>query len=460
MDSKVYYIWLAQCFGAGSPHPITLLDTFGSAEAVYNGVEAEYISAGIPEGKGLKSLCDKRLDEANGILDFCRRKNVYVLTMESGDYPQSFRLLQNPPVVLYTMGKMIDFNDNVCITAVGTRDCTAEGTTAAYSFGFRIAECGGVVVSGLAAGIDSAALRGALDASGLAVGIIGCGIDRIYPASNAELFGRMYQCGLVMTEFAPYTRPLAGNFPTRNRLLAAISLGTLVVEGNKNSGALITADYASEYGKRIYAVPGGITKEASEGPNYLIKVGAKAVTDAYEILDDYLYLYQHRIAIKSPPTRFIVPFDLVLDGKTLPKRDIKPSRNIVLEPEMYAVDKITLNSYEKCKEQNTENKETKPKKAKPKASPDAEKKVEQAPMPEAKPEEKPKSTIPEDIEKMLSPLDKQILSLVEENVSNCDDLVRRTEQGISAVLSSMTLLEALGLITQDAGGRLSRIYSE
>ena len=447
--TKVFKVWLSLCLGAGSRYVTPLLERFGSAEEIYAAGKADYEEFGVSKNT-LNSLCDKRLDTANEIIDYCREKNVYILTMDDPLYPQRFRSISSPPIVLYCIGRITDFDDNACITMVGTRKCTPEGRTSAYTFGYRVAESGGVVVSGLALGIDAAAARGALDASGYSIGIIGCGIDRIYPAENAELFYRMYRSGTVMTEFAPFTRPINVNFPVRNRLLAALSVGTVVFEGDLYSGALITARYAAEQGKRVYAVPGNITSPQSAGPNSLIKNGAVAVTDPYEIIDDYAYIYPHKINTGAKNSRIIVPADILRSNMfedkkrkdTSGKKDdahsgVGTKKNMSLHDEDESVTAP-----------HTPHGTYRPKNILPARL-----------MPEEKKEEVIGEFTPmdESAKSMVGELGVKIAELLENKPSlGCDEIVSITESDVAEVLTALTMLETLGLCTQEAGGNYKR----
>lgn len=469
-NNKVFKVWLSLCLGAGSRYVMPLIDRFGSAEAVYAAGKTDYEELGISKNT-LAALCDKRLDTANEVVDYCKKKNVYILTMDDPLYPQRFRSIASPPVVLYCIGRITDFDDNACITMVGTRKCTAEGRTSAYTFGYRVAESGGIVVSGLALGIDSAATRGALDASGYAIGIIGCGIDRIYPAENAELYYRVYRSGTVMTEFTPFTRPLKENFPVRNRLLAALSIGTVVFEGSLYSGSLITARCAAEQGKRVYAVPGSISNPESAGPNSLIKSGAVPVTDPYEIIDDYAYLYPHKISAGTKTARIIVPPDILQNSVIEVKREKpnKTDRNVKknVSEEVFAV----------SVHEDGESEER----------PQGVAGGKRVPFTEAKTSPhvdhgtyRPKHILPEKLmsekehkeeavssdftpldgmaEMTVGPIGVKIAKLLEEKPSlGCDDIVALTGADVSEVLTALTMLETLGLCTQEAGGNYKRI---
>lgn len=211
-----------------------------------------------------------------------------VLTVFDAHYPELLRQIHQPPWVLYAMGRL-DLLQGPCISMVGTRTPTSYGRMVAYKLARELAEHGWVVVSGMARGIDSEAHKGALQSQGGTIAVLGCGIDQIYPPENKWLYEEIAQKGLVLSEYPPGTPVHAGLFPQRNRLISGLSLGTVVVEAASRSGALITADFALEQSREVFAVPGPIYNVQSSGTNQLIKEGAKMVTGVHDILEEYAF---------------------------------------------------------------------------------------------------------------------------------------------------------------------------
>jgi DNA processing protein len=264
-----------------------LLDRFGSAVgALLSGAEAW----GEVEGFGEKAGdYYKALELALPALDE-EKANVFrlgarVLCSFDEEYPEGFRRLRDAPPVLYVWGELKPL-DSLGIALVGSRRSSSYGTAVAERLARELAEAGVTVVSGLARGIDGAAHAAALAAGGRTVGILGSGFSRFYPAEHRKLADRMAKKGAVVTEFPLASEPDAHHFPRRNRLIAALSLGTVVVEAIERSGALITAGLATEQGKDVFAVPGSIFSSLSRGPHRLIKQGAKPVESAMDILED------------------------------------------------------------------------------------------------------------------------------------------------------------------------------
>jgi DNA processing protein len=210
-------------------------------------------------------------------------------------YPKILLSTEDPPLLLYAMGRPEAWSDNLlnsspCIAVVGSRNPSPQGVANARQFSRALAEAGLTVVSGLALGVDGAAHKGALDCSdrdGLTtIAVVGTGLDRVYPQQHRELAHRIVQRGILLSEFALGTGPLAAHFPQRNRIISALSVGTLVVEAALQSGSLITARLAAEQGREVFAIPGSIHAPQSRGCHALIKQGAKLVETAQDVLEE------------------------------------------------------------------------------------------------------------------------------------------------------------------------------
>ncbi len=295
MNHLIYWIWLSLRTGAGSELGSYLLSQFHTPEAIYRASEKELLKLDGIDRNLASVLLDRDLTYAGKILTYCERMNVGIMTLESETYPERLRAIHAKPLVLYYRGRIPDIDDHVLIACVGTRKCSKQGEENAYRLGYDLAESGAIVVSGMALGIDTAAQTGALDAGGHTIAVLGCGIDRAYPAENSELMERIAEKGTVITEFAPGTDPNGKHFPIRNRIISGLSKGTVVVEADERSGSLITARHAERQGRDLFAYPGSANDALSAGTNAMIKGGAKLVTGAYDILVEYEMLYPHRI---------------------------------------------------------------------------------------------------------------------------------------------------------------------
>lgn len=213
-----------------------------------------------------------------------------VVTQEDENYPPLLREIYDPPIVLYVKGTL-HARDKNSVALVGSRMTTAYGMNVARKFGYQLAYMGVTVVSGGARGIDTAAHQGALTGKGRTIAVLGTGINQVFPAENAALFEKITQNGALMTQF-PFNRPAdKQTFPIRNRIVAGMTLGTVVVEANATSGALITANMAVEYGRQVFAVPGQIDSPRSKGCHDLIKKGAKLCEGAEDIVSEFEYLF-------------------------------------------------------------------------------------------------------------------------------------------------------------------------
>ncbi len=224
--------------------------------------------------------------------------DIQEVPITSTHYPERLRQIHEPPAMLYMRGDMLP-QDDIAIAIVGSRKCTQYGKQVSYDLAFSLAKAGVTIVSGMALGIDGEAHRGALDAGGRTIAVLGTGIDEksIYPHTHLSLAQRILKNGVVMSEFEPGTPGLPHHFPQRNRIISGLSLGVVVVEGSEKSGSLITANFALEQGKDVFAVPGPIFAQTSIGTNKLIQQGAKLILNAQDVLDE-LGLEQQPIQLK------------------------------------------------------------------------------------------------------------------------------------------------------------------
>lgn len=298
MNNIEKWIWLAQKCGAGNSEVLALVEKFESVDHIYESDLDDYISRGVSE-RLAEDLCDKALDEANSIIRTCESIGAGVLCYGDKRYPSSLRTLKDPPVVLYYLGELPDFNGRLCISVVGTRTMSEYGMRAAYKIAYEVASAGAIVVSGMALGIDGVASAAAIAAKGKTVVVLGCGIDVVYPKEHLKLKERIRQNGAIITEYPPMTQPRGMHFPVRNRIISAISQGTVVVDADMSSGAMITAKNAILQGKDIYAVPCNIDSRNSSGTNSLIRDGAQAVLCGADIIKNYVYMYRDKLDVKK-----------------------------------------------------------------------------------------------------------------------------------------------------------------
>ena len=287
MSALKFWLWLTELPGLTNQTRLALLRHFPTPEDVYYADPAEVLlTEGITREQA-ELLEDKDCAAAERVLADCGELGLHIVTISDAIYPNRLRNIFDPPCLLYVRGRLPAFDDEAAVAVVGTRDCTPYGVSCAEKLGFGLAAGGALVVSGLARGIDSAALRGALRGGGTVTAVLGNGLDVVYPRENRYLYEDIAASGALLSEYPPGTPPEGRHFPVRNRIMSGLSLATLVVEAPERSGALITAGTALEQGRDVFAVPGPIDAPASVGCNRLIRDGAGLVTDAWDILAAY-----------------------------------------------------------------------------------------------------------------------------------------------------------------------------
>ena len=284
LEARDYWIALSLVPEVGGARLAALCGHFGSAEAVLNAsASALQQVPGIGPGLAGRISGWRGLVDVGGELAKAEAAGARILTSEDGEYPPVLRELPAPPPLLYVLGELPP-PGSPAVAIVGARRASAYGIRTAHDLAGDLARRGLVIVSGMARGIDSAAHQGALDAGGLTVAVLGCGVDVVYPPENDKLYGRIVESGAVVSECPMGISPSAGNFPRRNRIISGLCLGVIVVEAGSDSGALITADLALEQGRDLLAVPGHAGDSKAVGPNALIKQGAALVETADDVL--------------------------------------------------------------------------------------------------------------------------------------------------------------------------------
>lgn len=288
MATLKYWLWLTGRTGISALRRVQLLEQLGSPEQIYFADNSEYaLIDDLPEG-ARRSLADKSLDEAERVLEECGRLGISLMTIQDAHYPDCLKNIPDPPAVLYYKGKLPDFDRELAIGMVGARECSEYGKTMAARLGLELARAGAVVVSGIAQGIDSHAIKGALAGGGTVVSVLAGGIDKIYPWKSRFLYDDVAAAGALISEYPPGTPHKGTHFPVRNRIISGLSDGVVAVEGKEKSGTMITMDLALEQNRDTFAVPGPADAPMSTGTNRLIRMGwAKLVGSAADILIEY-----------------------------------------------------------------------------------------------------------------------------------------------------------------------------
>lgn len=287
MSTLRYWVWLSTMTELRPKARFSLLDVFGSPEAVYFADEAQLLErcALTPAERG--HVLQKDLARTDEILEKCTREGISILTYADAAYPQRLKNISDPPAVLYIRGRFPAVDEAAAVAVVGTRKATPYGIKMARRMGFEISKGGGLIVTGLAGGVDSAAAEGALRAGGSCIGVLGCAIDDVYPKWNAPLFDDVAAVGALVSEYPPGEQIQKKYFPERNRIISGLSIGVTVVEAPEGSGSIITANLAAEQGREVFVVPGNADQINYVGSNKLIRAGAALVTTGWDVLSDF-----------------------------------------------------------------------------------------------------------------------------------------------------------------------------
>ena len=419
MSDLMSWIWLSSLHRLKGERRRALLEILKTPAEVFAASPEALRGAGLSEEE-CKEILRHDLEKSERIAADCERENIKIMTIQDADYPVCLRNISDPPLVLYIKGKLPDVDAEPSFAVVGTRKCTPYGEKVSRNLGYGIAEGGGVVVTGLAAGCDSMAAKGALMAGGRVVGVLGTAIDEVFPQFNRQLFDDVEASGALVSEYPPGEGMNSRHFPARNRIMAGLTLCTVVTEAPLRSGALITARLALEYGRDVFAVPGNVDASASAGSNALLREGARLCTTAWDVLGEYESSYPEKIRemrrLKVPAERHIPKFEAE-NGADREKK--APKKRLFAR---------------------------KPKKMREEA-PDS------AVMPPVPLAERPK-TLPEQLEK-LSETQLKIVSVMTKPEMHIDDIIDLSALPASTVLAEMTLLQIKGVVEQKPGKRFT-----
>lgn len=337
---RKHWIWLAHRPGVSDRMKAALLEHFSDPEEIYYADSGAFDHIQGLSAEAKEALQDKNLIPAEEILDRCSKKKLNILTIRDVQYPRKLKHIPDPPIVLYYKGQLPEWEDRPVIGIVGTRKASTYGLQTAKRMGYQIGRCGGVVVSGMAYGIDGLAMSGALTAGAVTVGVLGCGADIVYPLSNRALFRDVENYGCILSEFPPGTQPAKWTFPKRNRIISGLSNGVLVVEAPEKSGALITARLAAEQGRDVFAVPGNVDQTGCMGSNRLLKEGAIVAMDGWDVIGEYDALYPGKLRKDTSPSQLRVypqeleeavpekPLEKVAQKPGIPKKKTPLKKNL------------------------------------------------------------------------------------------------------------------------------------
>lgn len=326
MDDRIFWVGFSLVKGIGSVRMQALADFYGNLEIAWNAPYDSLIETGLSA-----RICDRivQLRSQVDLEKYWQRiigQGIQVLVRDDELYPRFLREISQPPPVLYVRGEL-SLEDEWAVAIVGTRKLTHYGRQATEEFARQLADHHITVVSGLARGVDAIAHKTAVDAGGRSIAVLGSGVDRIYPPEHKSLAEKIITQGAVISDYAPGTAPESSNFPPRNRIIAGLSRAIIVIEAGEQSGALITAGFANDQGRDVYALPGSIFSLQSKGTNRLIQNGAKPILDIRDLLLDL----QVELIQEHKQMRITYPLDN-LEQKIL---------NLLSDQPMH-VDEITL----------------------------------------------------------------------------------------------------------------------
>jgi DNA processing protein len=287
MNGIIYDIWLSLACTPDSATFPRLIEKYSSAREIYEAPDKELSRTVGHNATDKRALINKDLSRAEKIYEFCTKKGVGLLPYFGKAFPASLKSIPTPPVLLYYRGTLPDFDNEFFVSVVGTRMLSDYGRRSAFRISYDLASSGAVIVSGMATGIDGVAHAGALSAGSSTVAVLGSGIDVCYPAVHLTLAREIVKSGCVITEYAPGTKPNKYNFPRRNRIISGLSSATFVVEGHERSGSLITARHAIAQKRTVYALPANVGSKNAEVTTLLLKNGAKILTAAEDIINDF-----------------------------------------------------------------------------------------------------------------------------------------------------------------------------
>lgn len=287
-NDLLYYLAFSHFFGIGPIKLKALIDYFGSVKVAYNANEKD-LSLVIGQTLARKFIHFKNIFDPVKRLADLNKKQVTIISWEDKKYPILLKNISDPPICLYVKGNINNFDfEKLTIGIVGTRTPTIYGQQIARKFSSELTRVGFTIVSGLALGIDAIAHWECLNAGGKTIAVLGCGVNIIYPADNRNLYYKIIEKGgLIISEFPPEQMVLKGLFIARNRIISGLSKGVIIIEGGEHSGALITAKYAAEQGRDVFAPPSPINSDMSKAPNILLKEGAKLITSVNDVFEEF-----------------------------------------------------------------------------------------------------------------------------------------------------------------------------
>ncbi len=415
MSTLKYWVWLSAMTDMRPKTRSRLIEAFLDPEKIFLADDKQLSEHCELTDFERALLSDKSLKRAEEILEICTQNGYGIITVRDAAYPKRLANIFDPPVALFTRGRLPAIDEQAAIAVVGTRNATPYGIKMGRGIGYELTRGGGLVVTGLAAGVDSAAAEGALRAGGGCIGVLGCAIDDVYPKYNNVLYDDVALAGALVSEYPPKTAGHSRFFPERNRIISGLSVGVTVIEAPFGSGALITANLAADQGREVFAVPGNADAPKCRGSNALIRDGAMLVTTGWDVLGEFESRFPDKLA--------------------KPDLSRKPDFDSMEESEHEAVERRqkyppeTGRGFVKLRERT------------------ARKSID-----------KPKAREYIDLKEQLAGLNDaqlKIISAMDEKAKHVDDIIDATGLPASTVLSELTVLQIKGFVIQEHGKRFS-----
>lgn len=396
MSAIEYWLWLSTSAKLSPRAKAVLLKHYGGPEAMYEAPKGEITKLLGRRGEGAEDLEKRDLTSALRTIDRCKMQNIEVISIDDPRYPVRLKNIYAPPHIIYVKGRLPKIDDEPAIAVIGTRNASPYGIKMGRKLGFEIAKCGGVVISGLTKGIDAAGAEGALVADGKCIGVLGMP----HELARGKMVDELAVRGALISEYAPGAGVYRQFFRARNRIAAGLSIGVVVVEAPYKSGTKLFVDEAVEQGKEIFAVPGNADSENCAGTNAMLKDGAKPVTEGWDVMSEFAKLYPDKIKRST---------------ERIPGTCVKPEQN---EPV------ITEKTHKDTK----------------------------------KVIDKPDTTEYIDLKKQLEGLSQSQLSIVsamDREAMQVDEIIERTGLSPAKVLADLTLLQLKGCVSQQSGKRFT-----
>lgn len=396
MSAIEYWLWLSTSAKLSPRAKAVLLKHYGGPEAMYEAPKGEITKLLGRRGEGAEDLEKRDLTSALRTIDRCKMQNIEIISIDDPRYPVRLKNIYAPPHIIYVKGRLPKIDDEPAIAVIGTRNASPYGIKMGRKLGFEISKCGGVVISGLTKGIDAAGAEGALVADGKCIGVLGMP----HELARGKMVDELAVRGALISEYPPRAGVYRQFFRARNRIAAGLSIGVVVVEAPYKSGTKLFVDEAVEQGKEIFAVPGNADSENCAGTNAMLKDGAKPVTEGWDVMSEFAKLYPDKIKRST---------------ERIPGTCVKPEQN------------------EPVKTEKT-HKDTK------------------------KVIDKPDTTEYIDLKKQLEGLSQSQLSIVsamDREAMQVDEIIERTGLSPAKVLADLTLLQLKGCVSQQSGKRFT-----